>query len=164
MISPHIFGIDPGTRKTGWGVITIEEGVLYHVDSGVIRTNSQEDLPKRLSQIFRELAEKLAIHAPQAAAVEDIFFARHAQGALKLGHARGVALLALAQAGCEIHSYPPAQVKRAISGHGRAEKGQIARLVTVLLRLREPPQEDQADALALAICHGAAVGRLRSRR
>lgn len=159
-----VLGIDPGTLKTGWGVITIEDGVLRHVDSGVIATKSKEELPERLVQIHRGLREKIESYQPGAVAVEDIFFARHPQGALKLGHARGVALLAAAQAMCPIFSYPPAQVKRAISGHGRAEKAQIARLVTVILRLREAPKEDQADALALAICHGAASGLLRPGR
>lgn len=153
-------GIDPGTQRTGYGFVSVEAGVLRHVDSGVVAPKRGAPLSERLLMIHRKLIELLERHEPVAVAVEDIFFARHAQAALKLGHARGVALLAAAQAGVEIHSYPPAKVKRALSGYGRADKAQIARLVTMLLHLDEPPREDQADALSLAICHTAASGRL----
>lgn len=155
-----ILGIDPGTRRTGFGFVVVDGGVLRHLDSGVVSPRTSEPLPQRLLVIHDRLVELIRCHQPEAVAVEDIFFSRHPQGALKLGHARGVALLAAAQAGVEIHSYPPAQVKRAISGHGRADKAQIARLVTMLLKLKEPPAEDQADALSLAICHAAGAGLL----
>jgi crossover junction endodeoxyribonuclease RuvC len=150
-----VMGVDPGTRRTGYGFVSVADGVLRHVDSGVLAPRQDGLLEDRLVFIHDGLAELLGRHAPGAVAVEDIFYARHAQSALTLGHARGVVLLAAARAGVPIHSYPPAQVKRALSGHGRAEKAQIARLVTMLLRLPEPPREDQADALALCICHAA---------
>jgi len=150
-------GIDPGTRRTGYGFIGVADRVFRHVASGVLAPRQNAPLQDRLVFIYDGLVELIGRHGPACVAVEDIFYAHHAQSALTLGHARGVALLAAAKAGVEIHSYPPAQVKRALSGHGRAEKDQIARLVTMLLRLPEPPQEDQADALALCICHGARV-------
>ena len=163
MTSLCILGIDPGTRHTGYGVVLVEGGVLRHVASGAISPPAKEDLPQRLLYIHGRLGDIIAQYRPQEAAVEDIFFARHAQGALKLGHARGVALLAAAQSGLAIHSYAPALVKRSISGHGRASKGQIARLVAMLLCLTEHPQEDQADALSVALCHAAAASRLSRR-
>lgn len=150
-----VMGIDPGTRRTGYGVVSMADRVLRHVASGVLAPRQDGPLAERLVVIYDGLVDLLGRHAPNAVAVEDIFYAHHAQSALTLGHARGVALLAAAKAGVEIHSYPPAQVKRALSGHGRAEKDQIAKLVTMLLRLPEPPREDQADALALCICHAA---------
>ena len=155
-----VLGIDPGTRRTGYGVVEVRDGALRHVSSGVISPPARAELAERLLVIHRDLATVVAAHRPDAVAVEDIFFARHAKGALALGHARGVALLAASLAGIPVHSYPPARVKRALSGHGRADKGQIARLVSMLLHL--PPQlaEDRADALSIAICHAAAAGWL----
>ncbi len=153
-------GIDPGTRRTGWGLVDVRDGVLRHVASGVISPPAREELSLRLLAIHKGLIEVIEEYEPMAVAIEDIFFARYPQGALKLGHARGVALLAAALAGKPVHSYPPAQVKRAVSGHGRAAKGQIARLVSMLLKLDEIPREDQADALAIAICHAARCGWL----
>ncbi len=157
-------GIDPGTRRTGWGVVAVEDGVIRHIDSGVVAPKVKLPLAERLLIIHRGLVEQIEQYRPQAVAVEDIFFSKYPQGALKLGHARGVALLAAAQSEIEVHAYPPAQVKRAVSGHGRADKQQITRLITMLLRLREPPKEDQADALAVGICHLAAAGRLQRDR
>lgn len=153
-------GIDPGTLRTGYGVVEVRDGVLHHVASGVIAPPARAELSARLLVIHQGLANAIAAHRPDAVAVEDIFFARHPQGALKLGHARGVALLAAALVELPVHSYPPARVKRALSGSGRADKGQVARLVTMLLHLPEEPAEDQADALAIAICHVAAAGWL----
>jgi crossover junction endodeoxyribonuclease RuvC len=152
-------GIDPGTRRTGYGLLTVHGGVLRHLASGTIVPPAKEELPQRLLFIHGQLADIIDQYRPHEAAVEDIFFARHAQGALKLGHARGVALLAAAQAGIALQSYAPALIKRSLSGHGRASKEQIARLVTMLLCLPEQPQEDQADALSVAICHAAARSR-----
>lgn len=153
-------GIDPGTRRTGWGIVTVVDGVIRRIDSGVIAPSTKLPLEQRLIGIHSGLVEQIERYQPDAAAVEDIFFARHPQGALKLGHARGVALLAVAQKGVEVSSYPPAKVKRSIAGHGRADKGQINRLVTMLLRLGESPKEDESDALALSICHLTASGQL----
>jgi len=155
-------GIDPGTRRTGYGVVEVRDGTLRHVASGVIAPPSKQELHQRLLIIYQGLEEIIETYHPVAVAVEDIFFARYAQGALKLGHARGVALLAAAIVGLPVYSYAPAQVKRTLSGHGRADKGQVGRLVNMLLHLDAPPQEDQADALAIALCHVAKNGWLVS--
>ena len=155
-----VLGIDPGTQRTGYGLVALDRGALRHVDSGVIAPPRQAALPDRLVAIYDGLAEVIERHGPGAIAVEDVFYAKHAQGALKLGHARGVCLLAAARLGLEVHSYAPAMVKRAISGHGRAEKDQIARLVKMILCLETEPPADAADALAVAICHAAGASRL----
>jgi crossover junction endodeoxyribonuclease RuvC len=110
-------------------------------------------LAKRLHVIHRELQQVIAEHQPEAVAVEEIFFAKYANAALKLGHARGVVLLVAAQSEIAVHEYPPAIVKRTIVGRGAADKVQVGRLVTVLLGLATPPEEDAADALAVAITH-----------
>jgi crossover junction endodeoxyribonuclease RuvC len=156
----RVLGIDPGTRRTGYGVIDVRDGVMRHVASGVIAPRQSGELHQRLLIIFQGLQQMIETYRPEAVSVEDIFFAKHAQGALKLGHARGVALLAAALVDLPLYSYPPAQVKRALSGHGRADKGQVIRLVTMVLQLDEEPKEDQADALAIAICHVAKAGWL----
>jgi crossover junction endodeoxyribonuclease RuvC len=119
----------------------------------VIRVKESAPIHERLDAIHRGVCEVLAEHKPDAVAIEDIFFARYAQAALILGHARGVALLAAAQAGLAVATYPPAVVKRAIVGSGRAEKSQVAQLVAALLGLRELPGVDATDALAIAITH-----------
>lgn len=138
----------------------VRRGVLHHVASGVISPPTRSELSLRLLGIHQGLVEVIREYEPTAVAVEDIFFARFPQGALKLGHARGVALLSASLAELPVSSYAPAQVKKAVTGHGRAAKGQIARLVNMLLKLDEMPREDQADALAIAICHAASSGWL----
>ena len=125
---------------------------LTHIASGVIHVSAKE-LADRLVVIDRELAEVIAAHRPDEAAVESIFFAKNAQSASKLGHARGVVLLGLRRATLPVAEYPPATVKRAVVGRGRAEKHQVGLLVTHLLRLAASPEEDAADALAVAITH-----------
>ena len=110
-------------------------------------------LPQRLRRIHEALQAVLAEHRPQAVAIEEIFFAKYANAALKLGHARGVALLVAAELELEVHEYPPAIVKRTVVGRGGADKTQVGRLITTLLGLESPPEEDAADALAVAITH-----------
>ena len=148
----RVIGVDPGTRRLGWGVVEREGTRVRHVAHGTIQM-PVGSLPERLVRIDRELAAVIAEHAPDAGAVESIFFAKNAQSAAKLGHARGVVLLCLSRAGLAVGEYPPATVKRAVVGGGRAEKHQVARIVASLLRLREAPQEDAADALAVAVTH-----------
>jgi crossover junction endodeoxyribonuclease RuvC len=123
------------------------------VAAGVVRVPERAPIERRLVEIHRGLAEVIAHYQPGVAAIEDIFFARYPQAALTLGHARGVALLAVAQAGIAVHAYPPAVVKRAIVGSGRADKRQIALLVSAVLGLREPLAVDATDALAVAVTH-----------
>ena len=149
----RVLGIDPGSRRTGWGVVRLEGTRLHHIGAGTITVSEKLPLPKRLHIIHQELRRVLSEHQPDVVAVEQIFFAKYANAALKLGHARGVALLAAAESGLEIHEYPPAIVKRTVVGRGAADKVQVGRLVAVLLGLSEPPEEDAADALAVAITH-----------
>ena len=149
----RVLGIDPGSRRTGWGVVQLEGTRLHHVGAGTIAVSEKLPLPKRLHIIHQELQRVISEHQPDVVAVEEIFFAKYASAALKLGHARGVALLAAAESELEIHEYPPAIVKRTVVGRGAADKVQVVRLVVALLGLSAPPEEDAADALAVAITH-----------
>lgn len=148
-----VLGLDPGTRHFGWGVVERRGTRLVHKAHGIVHTDERESIAKRLVAIERALCAVVEAHAPAIASVEAIFFAKDAQSAAKLGHARGVALLVCARADLEIHEYPPAVVKRAVAGNGRAEKGQVAQMVRVVLGLAAPPPADAADALALAVTH-----------
>ncbi len=149
----RVLGIDPGSRRTGWGVVQLEGTRLHHVAAGTIAVSAKLPLPKRLHIIHQELQQVVSEYQPDVVAVEEIFFAKYANAALKLGHARGVALLVAAESELEIHEYPPAIVKRTIVGRGAADKVQVGRLVAVLLGLKAPLEEDAADALAVAITH-----------
>jgi crossover junction endodeoxyribonuclease RuvC len=148
-----ILGVDPGTRHLGWGVVDVTGTRLTHVAHGVIHTDEKAHLGARLLHIDDALRVVIETHRPREAGVEAIFFAKDASAAAKLGHARGVVLLALQRAGVGIFEYPPASVKRAVAGRGRAEKSQVALMVRAILRLNELPRADAADALAIAICH-----------
>jgi crossover junction endodeoxyribonuclease RuvC len=149
----RVLGIDPGSRRTGWGVVQLEGTRLRQVAAGTIAVSDKVLLPKRLQRIHEELRVVIETHAPDAVAVEQIFFAKYANAALKLGHARGIALLAAAESEIAVHEYPPAIVKRTVVGRGAADKVQVGRLVSAILGLRTPPEEDAADALAVAITH-----------
>jgi len=149
----RVLGLDPGSVRTGWGVIERSGQTARGIAAGVIQVPQKAPLAERLAAVHRGVTEVLALHKPDAVAIEDIFFARFPQAALMLGHARGVALLAAAQAGLSVSTYPPAVVKRAVVGSGRAEKQQVAILVGTLLGLRELPGEDATDALAIALTH-----------
>jgi crossover junction endodeoxyribonuclease RuvC len=148
-----VIGIDPGTRHLGWGVLRSEGNRITHLGHGVIDAPTSQRLPERLVHIDRCLTEVLDAYRPNVGSVEALFFHRDAQSASKLGHARGVVLMHLARAGLEVHEYPPARVKSTVAGHGRADKGQIVRMIQRLLTLDSPPREDAADALALAFTY-----------
>jgi crossover junction endodeoxyribonuclease RuvC len=148
-----VLGIDPGTLKLGWGLIARRGQRLEHVAHGVIVLDSRSALPERLRVIEQRLLELLSLHSPEAASVESLFFHKDPQAAAKLGHARGVVLLALARAEVPIFEYAPALVKRTIAGKGQAAKEQVAQVVRALLGLREVPPPDAADALAIAMTH-----------
>lgn len=162
-----IFGIDPGSERTGYGCVETDGRRHRLVSCGAIAVTASSPLPARLSQIHRELTALLAAAQPDCVAIENIFHAANARSALKLGHARGVAMLAAAQAGCEVIEYTPAEIKRAVVGYGRAEKHQVQQMIKLLLGLDAVPSpHDAADALAVAICHlhsrlPAALGRLK---
>lgn len=151
--SLRVLGVDPGTRRLGWGVVERRGAKLVGVAAGVLRLPEKEALERRLETVHRALGEAIDTYAPTVLAVEDIFYAEFPAAAIKLGHVRGVVLLVGAQRGLEVASYPPALVKRTIAGRGAAEKIQVARLVTATLGLRAVPPSDAADALAVAITH-----------
>jgi crossover junction endodeoxyribonuclease RuvC len=151
-----VVGIDPGTIRTGFGLVRRDGTRLVRIDSGVIRATEGAPLESRLLAIHRGLVEVLTRNGPDEAAVEDVFFAKNAMSALKLGHARGVVLLALADRGLPVQAYAPALVKRSVVGGGRAAKGQVQRVVQAILGMPSLPAEDEADALAVAICHANA--------
>lgn len=152
-----ILGIDPGTIRTGWGVVRRDGPRLHYVAAGTIEAGKGGELPARLNAIYEALRGVVAEHAPTAVAVEDVFYARFAGSALKLGHARGVALLVGAQAGLPVAAYPPALVKRSVAGRGQADKTQVARIVGAILGMRSLPEVDATDALAIAITHAQAL-------
>jgi crossover junction endodeoxyribonuclease RuvC len=152
-VKRRVLGLDPGSIRTGWGVVELSGQRVCGIAAGVIRVREKAPIEERLRAVHEGVCGVLAEHRPDAVAVEDIFFARYPQAALMLGHARGVALLAAAQAGLQVAAYPPAVVKRAIVGSGRADKTQVARLVGTLLGFRALPSADATDALAVALTH-----------
>lgn len=145
-----VLGVDPGTHRTGWGVVCRQRHKLFALDAGVIRATSEQPLEARLCTIFEALCVVIERHSPDLLAVEDVF-SKHPRSALTLGHARGVVLLAGARADLPVHSLAPALVKRSVAGSGDAPKTQIARVVATLLRLERIPPTDASDALAIAI-------------
>lgn len=152
----RVLGIDPGLRNMGWGVISVEGSRLRHVANGVIRTQADQsatDLGARLSILFRGLTAVIAEYQPDAAAVEHTFVNKDAAGTLKLGQARGIALLAPAEAGIEVGEYAPNAVKKTVVGVGHAGKEQVQHMVRVQLPGVVFDGPDAADALAIAICH-----------
>ena len=149
-----VLGIDPGTAITGYGLVREEGAGLTLVDYGVITTAAGQPLAERLQTIYQGLSDVAREHQPQEAAVEELFFSRNARTALSVGHARGVTLLALADAGLAIHEYKPLEIKQAITGYGGAGKQQVQEMVRLLLNLDHVPQpDDAADAVAVAVCH-----------
>ena len=148
-----VLGIDPGSRITGYGIIRKDGNRLIHVDNGAIFTDAAKDFPLRLHRIFSGLVEVIERYRPDAVAVEQIFFSNNVQSALKLGQARGAAIVAGVNAGLPVFEYSALQVKQAVVGHGKAAKEQVQQMVKVLLNLPEIAQADASDALAVAICH-----------
>lgn len=158
-----VLGIDPGSSSTGYGLVRGDGIRLSAIAFGTIATRPSLPFPQRLREIFEALRGLMAEHRPDAAAIEGVFFARNVQSAIKLGQARGAALLAAALEGVPVFEYAPRHVKGAVSGFGGAEKAQVQTMVKAMLGLAEPPSSaDAADALALAICHHHASG-LRAR-
>ena len=150
----RILGLDPGTATTGYGIVDVVEGELVSVTYGVITTSSKTDMPERLQTIYQELNELIRTYQPDAAAVEEVFFGRNITTAITVGQARGVLLLALANAGLPISEYSPPKIKDAVTGYGKANKAQMQLMVRNLLDLEETPRpDDAADGLAVAITH-----------
>lgn len=149
----RILGIDPGSRVTGYGVIDGDGVRASHVHSGRIQLSAQDDLPTRLGVIFNEVSEIILYHRPVEVAIEQVFMAKNAATALKLGHARGAAICAAVTAGLSIFEYTPRMIKQAVVGSGKAEKAQVQHMVRLMLRIEAHITTDQADALAVAISH-----------
>jgi len=151
--SRSLLSINPGSRKTGYGLIEHSGNRTRHLASGCIKLNVKESLAKRLHQLSTELEKLIEEFKPDCGAVEKIFFAKNAQSALTLGHARGVILLKFAERQLVVHEYQALKVKQTVVGVGRADKNQVQHMVKILLNLQNKLQEDEADALAIAITH-----------
>jgi crossover junction endodeoxyribonuclease RuvC len=150
----RVLGIDCGTERTGYGIIDSDGRAHRMVTAGVIRTSPGRPLETRLAAIAAALRDLVREHAPQAAAVEGVFYSTNVKTALKLAHVRGVALLTIAEAGLELGEYSPLEIKTSVVGYGRAEKRQVQMMVRSLLHLEhEIESEDASDAVAVAICH-----------
>ncbi len=171
----RVFGIDPGSERTGYGCVESDGRRHRLVACGAISSPPASSFPERLRTIHAALAGLLVECQPQTVVIESLFHAANVRSALKLGHARGVAMLAAVEAGLVVAEYTPAEIKRAVVGYGRADKHQVQQMIKLLLGLEEPPSpHDAADALAIAVCHvhcstggaavaGAAAGRQRAR-
>lgn len=150
----RILGIDPGSGSTGYGIIQTDGSHHTAVLFGAIKTHTRRPFHERLLKIYTDLVDILAREKADVMAIEEVFHASNVQSALKLGHARGIALLVAAQQGLSVFEYSPLEIKSAVVGYGRAEKTQVQTMVRFLLRLPEiPSPDDAADALAVAICH-----------
>lgn len=149
----RIIGLDPGLRRTGWGVVDSDGVRLSYVASGLITSTADMDLAYRLRELFEGISGVIAAHRPHEAAVEETFVNDNARSTLKLGQARGMALLAPAMRGLVVAEYPPNLIKKSVTGAGHAEKRQIEAMIGFLLPKARVESADEADALAIAICH-----------
>ena len=155
----RVFGIDPGSERTGYGCIETDGQRHHLVACGAIVLPARASFPERLHRIHEGLTALMRECGPDLVAIENLFYSTNVRSALKLGHARGVAMLAAVEAGLAVVEYTPAEIKRAVVGYGRAEKHQVADMVRLLLDLDAPPAPfDASDALAVAICHVHATG------
>jgi crossover junction endodeoxyribonuclease RuvC len=149
-----VLGIDPGTAITGYGLVREDDEGLTLIGCGVITTPADRPLPQRLQTIYRGLTAIIGQHQPDQVAVEELFFSRNVRTALSVGQARGVVLLAAAEAGLPLHEYKPLEVKQTVAGYGGADKRQVQEMVRLLLNLEQVPEpDDAADAVAVAVCH-----------
>jgi crossover junction endodeoxyribonuclease RuvC len=153
----RVLGIDPGSRATGYGVVDVSRGDLFYVASGCIRT-AEGEFPARLAEVHRGVQQIVTDYAPQVAAIEQVFVARSAASALKLGQARGAALVALVGAELPMSEYAARRIKQAVTGTGNATNQQVQHMIRLLLNLERAPGSDAADALAIAICHINTLG------
>ena len=151
-----ILGIDPGSRITGFGVVRMQGQKIEYIASGCIRIKDGI-LSDKLNQIFDCISEVVQEYKPDEAAIEQVFMSKNADSALKLGQARGAAMVAMAQRALQVAEYSARQIKQAVVGTGAADKSQVQHMVTSLLSLSASPQADAADGLAVAICHGHAI-------
>ncbi|HKQ95296.1 MAG TPA: crossover junction endodeoxyribonuclease RuvC [Aestuariivirgaceae bacterium] len=162
---PRIIGLDPGLRNAGWGVIDSEGSRLVHVADGVVRADPTLPTAERLNIIYKTLVNIIGEYRPDEAAIEETFVSKDARATLKLGQARGIAMLAPAAAGVPVFEYAPNQIKKTVVGVGHADKAQIHHMLKMLLPKAKPQSPDAADALAIAICHAhqrGGMARLRA--
>lgn len=156
----RILGIDPGLASVGWGIVEVTGGAARALHSGSLSTPARQALSSRLKTIHQALLGVIGEYRPDAAAVEEIFFAANVKTAVAMAHARGVAILALAESQVELFEYSPLQIKQSVVGYGRASKTQVAMMVARLLGMKDAPgSEHAADALAAALCHAASLKR-----
>ena len=148
-----VFGIDPGSTITGYGIVEIAGSKTNHLDNGGIHLPKSKALPHRLAIIYNEISSLIEQFQPDAVAIENVFVAKNVSSTLKLGHARGAAMVAAVNAGVPVAEYTPSQVKKAVTGYGSASKDQVQRMVKAVLNLPELAFEDASDALAVALCH-----------
>lgn len=158
----RVIGIDPGSRVCGFGVLEARNGSIAYIASGSIAPKSTLELSERLKVIYDGLVNVISEHRPEAISIEDIFFAKNARSAIKLGQARGVALLAASSSGIKIHEYSPTKVKLALTGRGRANKTEMQKMLCTLLGVSEFDSPDASDAVAIALCH-IHLSRIESR-
>ena len=160
-----ILGIDPGYAILGYGIVEMKGNHFTLCCFGAITTDAKADMTDRLKNIYNSLMEIISEHEPEVASIEELFFNTNSKTALLVGQARGVAILACANCGLAIHEYTPLQVKQALVGYGRAEKGQVQAMVRTILNLKDDPKpDDAADALAAAICCGHSSGRIMNQK
>jgi len=159
----RILGIDPGSQRTGYGILEVRGSDLSPVAWGVIRTDSSDSFPDRLYRIHERLSEVIRLHRPTEAAVEMVFLAKNAAAALKLGQARGAAIVTCRLHGVAVHEYSAKEIKLAATGFGSAPKEQVGGMVCRLLGIREPVPPDASDALAMAFCRAVTRSSLSSR-
>ncbi len=164
----RVLGVDPGTRVVGYGLIDLVGPRVSYIECGVLKLPTDEAIPQRIHRLTVALAEVVSEFAPAVMAIEAAFHGVNAMSALKLGQARGAIMTMAIDRGLEVHEYPPATVKKAVAGHGRATKAEIQARVRLLCHLRREPSSDAADALAIALCYGhtgraPASGRRRRR-
>ncbi|MEW6615698.1 MAG: crossover junction endodeoxyribonuclease RuvC [Thermodesulfobacteriota bacterium] len=149
----RILGVDPGSSVTGYGIIEELEGTLLHIENGGISSSLNNSFPYCLKKIYADLEKVISDYSPDVMAIENLFFHKNVRTALKLGHTRGIAILAALNAGLDVYEYSPMEIKQAVVGYGRATKNQIQSMVKELLNLPEIVPFDPSDALAVAICH-----------
>jgi len=159
-VSLRILGIDPGSRITGFGVIEISKRQTKFITCGCIKMQ-EADLPGRLQEIFNGVSKLISLYQPEQMAIEQVFMSRNADSALKLGQARGVAIVAGTQHSLKVYEYAANQIKQAVVGQGHAEKQQVQHMVKILLNLPSIPLNDAADALAVALCHSHIQGHAK---
>ena len=148
-----VIGVDPGSRTCGYGILESNNGSLRHLASGAITPPATDPLSKRLHTIYCSLIDVMELFSPDYMSIEDSFFAKNAKSAIKLGQARGVAMLAAENSGIEIFEYTPTKVKLAVTGSGRAKKFEIMKMVSYILKIEEFEKSDISDAIAIALCH-----------